>query len=66
MVDSEGTPPERIAERVLDGIRENRFYILSEEAKGWRAACDTRLEDIRLARNPTLVVPEVMGSGDAA
>ena len=50
-----GTPPERIAQRVLEGIREDRFYILAEDV--WRRACESRLEDIRLARNPTFVPP---------
>ena len=50
------TSPSVIAERVVAAIRDNRFYVLSEDA--WRRSCDTRLEDIRLARNPTFVVPE--------
>jgi NAD(P)-dependent dehydrogenase (short-subunit alcohol dehydrogenase family) len=50
-----GTPPAVIAERVLRAIRERRFYVLAEDA--WREACETRLEDIRLARNPTFVAP---------
>jgi NAD(P)-dependent dehydrogenase (short-subunit alcohol dehydrogenase family) len=50
-----GTSPSVIAERVVAAIRDNRFYVLSEDA--WRQSCDTRLEDIRLARNPTFVVP---------
>jgi NAD(P)-dependent dehydrogenase (short-subunit alcohol dehydrogenase family) len=59
MIDAQGAPPERMAERVVEGIRDNRFYILSEPGDGWRTACNTRLEDIRSARNPSLVVPEV-------
>jgi NAD(P)-dependent dehydrogenase (short-subunit alcohol dehydrogenase family) len=50
-----GTPPATIAQRVLQGIRDERFYILSED--GWRKSCETRLEDIRLGRNPTFDVP---------
>jgi NAD(P)-dependent dehydrogenase (short-subunit alcohol dehydrogenase family) len=50
-----GTPPAVIAERVLRAIREQRFYVLSEDA--WRRACETRLEDIRLGRNPTFAIP---------
>ena len=56
-----GTPPEQIAQRVLEGIRENRFYILAEDV--WRRACESRLEDIRLARNPTFA-PPVEGDSD--
>ena len=50
-----GTPPARIAQRVLDAIREERFYVLSEDS--WRRSSEVRSEDIRLARNPTLAPP---------
>jgi short-subunit dehydrogenase len=50
-----GTPPAIIARRVVQGIRDNRFYILSDDA--WRRSCETRLEDVRLGRNPTFDVP---------
>ncbi len=50
-----GTPPARIAERVLDAIREGRFYVLSEDA--WRRSSEVRCEDVRLGRNPTLAPP---------
>jgi len=50
-----GTPPVVIADRVLDAVRENRFYVLSDDS--WRRSCDARLEDVRLARNPVLVPP---------
>jgi NAD(P)-dependent dehydrogenase (short-subunit alcohol dehydrogenase family) len=49
-----GLDPSLMAERVVDGIRAGRFYLLSEEGGSWRESCNTRLEDIRLARNPTL------------
>ncbi|MCZ6465376.1 MAG: SDR family NAD(P)-dependent oxidoreductase [Proteobacteria bacterium] len=55
-----GTPPETIAARVLDAIRDERFYVLSDGA--WRRACETRLEDIRLGRNPTFSPPVDTGS----
>ena len=51
----QGLPPAVLAERVLQAIRDNRFYILSQDV--WRQMCDARLEDIRLARNPTYVAP---------
>jgi NAD(P)-dependent dehydrogenase (short-subunit alcohol dehydrogenase family) len=51
-----GAAPERIAERVVQAIREDRFYVLPEDDP-WLAACEARLEDIRLRRNPTLAVP---------
>ncbi len=50
---SQGLDPSAMAERVVAGVRAGRFYLLSEEGGTWRASCNTRLEDIRLARNPT-------------
>jgi NAD(P)-dependent dehydrogenase (short-subunit alcohol dehydrogenase family) len=50
-----GIGPEVMAQRVLDAIVAERFYILSEDA--WRDAAHTRLEDIRLGRNPTFAPP---------
>ena len=54
---SRGGAPEIIAARVLDAIRTERFYVLSDEGDPWRQACNVRLEDIRLGRNPTLAIP---------
>jgi NAD(P)-dependent dehydrogenase (short-subunit alcohol dehydrogenase family) len=51
-----GLAPERIAERVVRAIREDRFYVLPDEGP-WLEACRTRHEDIRLGRNPSLAVP---------
>lgn len=48
-----GIPPSAMADRVFEGIREDRFYLLAEEDTSWIAACRTRLDDIRLQRNPT-------------
>ncbi len=48
-----GLDPSVMAERVYDGIKRDRFYLLAEEGGNWDAACRTRLEDIRLRRNPT-------------
>jgi hypothetical protein len=45
-----------MADRVVDAIRTDRFYILSSESGSWRASCEARLDDIRLGRNPTLQV----------
>ena len=50
-----GLDPARIAERTLRAIREDRFYVLAEDR--WRELCETRLEDIRAARNPSLETP---------
>ena len=52
-----GLDPVALADRTLEAMRENRFYVLAEEGNPWRVACDTRLEDIRLARNPSQAVP---------
>jgi NAD(P)-dependent dehydrogenase (short-subunit alcohol dehydrogenase family) len=51
-----GLSPDAIAERTVRAIRDDRFYILPDEDP-WLAACRSRLEDIRLGRNPTLAVP---------
>ncbi len=52
-----GIAPEQIAERTLRAIREDRFYVLSDDS--WRELANGRCEDVRLARNPTLRVPTV-------
>jgi NAD(P)-dependent dehydrogenase (short-subunit alcohol dehydrogenase family) len=48
-----GLDPSVMAERVYQGIKHDQFYLLAEEGTNWEAACLTRLEDIRLRRNPT-------------
>ena len=52
-----GVDPAVLAERTVEAIREDRFYVLSEPGDPWRAACNVRLEDIRLARNPSMATP---------
>ena len=52
-----GKDPRELAERVLQAVTGRQFYILSEDA--WRDAAHSRLDDVRMARNPTLVMPEV-------
>ena len=49
-----GLDPAEMAERAVRGIREDRFYLLAGEETSWSEACLTRLEDIRLRRNPTV------------
>jgi NAD(P)-dependent dehydrogenase (short-subunit alcohol dehydrogenase family) len=51
-----GIPTSVIAARVLRAVKEDRFYVLSD-ADAWRRSCESRLEDIRLVRNPTFVPP---------
>jgi NAD(P)-dependent dehydrogenase (short-subunit alcohol dehydrogenase family) len=48
-----GLDPSVMAERVYQGIKHDQFYLLAEEGTNWETACLTRLEDIRLRRNPT-------------
>ena len=50
-----GIGPEVMAQRVFNGIVEEKFYLLSDDA--WRVTANTRLEDVRLARNPTFAPP---------
>ncbi len=50
-----GLGPEVMAQRVFDAIVAERFYILSEDV--WRETAHTRLDDIRLGRNPTFAPP---------
>ncbi len=49
-----GISPSVMADRVFEGIKQDRFYLLAEEDTNWIAACRTRLDDIRERRNPTL------------
>jgi NAD(P)-dependent dehydrogenase (short-subunit alcohol dehydrogenase family) len=51
-----GIGPEVMAQRVLEAIREERFYILSEE-EAWRKTTEARLDDVREGRNPSFVPP---------
>ena len=50
-----GIGPEVMAQRVLDGIRDGRFYLISDEE--WRQAAYIRLDDIREGSNPTFAPP---------
>ncbi|MEM9174419.1 MAG: SDR family NAD(P)-dependent oxidoreductase [Myxococcota bacterium] len=49
-----GLDPSAMAERVFEGIRTDTFYLLAEEGGSWDRACQTRLDDIRERRNPTI------------
>ncbi|MFK7898810.1 MAG: SDR family NAD(P)-dependent oxidoreductase [Myxococcota bacterium] len=48
-----GIPPAEMANRVFQGIQDDQFYLLADEDTSWITACHTRLDDIRLRRNPT-------------
>jgi len=50
-----GVAPRVLAERALQGIKDQRFYLFSDEE--WRKASLIRLEDLRLGRNPTFEPP---------
>jgi NAD(P)-dependent dehydrogenase (short-subunit alcohol dehydrogenase family) len=49
----QGLDPAVMADRVIQAIRDEQLYVLSEEGGNWRNACNSRLDDLRLARNPT-------------
>ncbi|MCA9509198.1 MAG: SDR family NAD(P)-dependent oxidoreductase [Myxococcales bacterium] len=51
-----GLAPSVMAERVVRAIRDERFYVLSDDAV-WRRLCDQRLDDVREGRNPSLALP---------
>jgi len=53
-----GVDPTVLADRAIEAMREGRFYVLAPEDNPWRTACNARLEDIRLARNPAHAVPD--------
>ena len=50
-----GKDPRIMAERVLQAIIDEQFYILSDDA--WRETANARLEDIRTGTNPRLLPP---------
>jgi NAD(P)-dependent dehydrogenase (short-subunit alcohol dehydrogenase family) len=52
-----GLDPTVLADRGIAAIRENRLYVLASDEDPWRQACNARLEDLRLARNPSGAVP---------
>ncbi len=61
---NQGLDPGEMALRVERGIRDEQFWLLPDPGDPWVAACETRLEDIRLRRNPTFATPDQSG-GDA-
>ena len=52
-----GVPPATIAQRTLEAILEDRFYVLAPKGDPWRMACDRRARDLLLARNPSIPGP---------
>ncbi len=51
---AQGTSPDAIAERTLEAIRADRFYVLAPEGDSWRRMCNARLDAVREAKNPTM------------
>ncbi|MBB3047977.1 NAD(P)-dependent dehydrogenase (short-subunit alcohol dehydrogenase family) [Litorivivens lipolytica] len=51
--------PRVAAERVLQAIKDETFYILPPEDNPWSATANSRLEDLRLRRNPTMAPPAI-------
>ena len=54
-----GLAASEIAIRVVQGVRDDRFWILPPGDDPWLETCRRRLDDIRLGRNPSLAVPEI-------
>ena len=54
---AESLPPRVLAERVLQAIRDEVFYVLPPDGNPWRDTANSRLEDIRQVRNPTFAPP---------
>jgi NAD(P)-dependent dehydrogenase (short-subunit alcohol dehydrogenase family) len=51
-----GWPPSRVADEILAGLREDRFYIFPAQPE-LLAGLDARLESLRLRKNPELGLP---------
>jgi hypothetical protein len=53
---ADGYPPSEVADQVLEGIRDGRFYIVpaQPEVKG---GIRVRAEDLMALRNPTMRTP---------
>ena len=56
-VASTGVDPSMLAERTLEAVRENRFWVLPPANDPWREAARLRNESIDNATNPTLGGP---------
>jgi NAD(P)-dependent dehydrogenase (short-subunit alcohol dehydrogenase family) len=52
-------PPRVLADRVLQAIKDKVFYILPPDGNPWRETANTRLEDLRLMRNPSFAPPAI-------
>ena len=52
-----GLPPSEMADRVVRAIREERFYILSQD-ETWRGMANLRSEDLIRGRDPSSALPD--------
>lgn len=52
-----GQEPGVLAQRIIEGVRDNQLYVLAPEGDPWRDACNARLDDLRAGRNPGGAVP---------
>lgn len=51
----DGLPPRVMAERVLQGIIDEQFYLCPPPGNPWHDSATARMEDCRLAQNPRFV-----------
>ena len=51
--------PRVLADRVLQAIKDQVFYVLPPADNPWRVTANTRLEDMRLVRNPSFAPPAI-------
>ena len=51
--------PGVMAERVLQGIRDDQFYLCPPPDNPWNLPVNSRLDDLRERRNPTFSLPEI-------
>lgn len=51
--------PRVMAERVLQGIKDEQFYLCPPPDNPWNHTATSRLDDIRERRNPTFAPPEI-------
>lgn len=52
-------PPRELAERVLQAIKDETFYVVPPDDNPWRETAKTRLEDLLQMRNPTFAPPAI-------
>jgi NAD(P)-dependent dehydrogenase (short-subunit alcohol dehydrogenase family) len=51
--------PRVLADRVLQAIKDQVFYVLPPDGNPWRDTANVRLEDLRLVRNPSFAPPAI-------